>query len=119
MTKINESIRQGLKSVGFSDTLINIMELSPRMVKLLNEYKGEFKIRDDGLSGAYYSRGKKPEDDKIVFSNEYRNISTIAHELGHSIREYQPIILKIMIPRKPILKPGCWMKVKPIIYNVK
>lgn len=36
MTKINESIRQGLKSVGFSDTLINIMELSPRMVKLLN-----------------------------------------------------------------------------------
>ncbi|WP_225757765.1 calcium-binding protein [Cardiobacterium sp. Marseille-Q4385] len=89
MNKINENSRQQLTKIGFSDREINIMELSPRMVRLINEYKGEFKIRDDGLSGAYYSKGEIPEDDKIAFSNEYRKISTIAHELGHATREYQ------------------------------
>lgn len=78
--------KKKLSAYGYTNTEIVAMEKSHTLVSLLNNYQGTIqKPIDKNYSGAYFDSSSN----NIAMSNDFKNATILAHELGHAVGKYQ------------------------------
>lgn len=78
--------KKKLSAYGYTNTEIMEMEKSHTLIFLLNKYQGTIqKPIDKNYSGAYFDSS----NNNIAMSNDFKNATILAHELGHAVGKYQ------------------------------